>query len=103
MSGNALLSGQQGESINFKFDRGGESITGFVCTVKLKQFPDDTATVDREITGDSATESFSDFLTATETADLDIGLWWLIGTLVNATSDIQEEIPRRLNITKSWG
>lgn len=102
MSGNALIIGQQGESIKFKFDRDGESINGFVCTITLKQFAEDSSAVTREIPADTTTESFSGFLTASETAGLAIGLWWLTGTLVNATLDLKEQIPRRLNISKKW-
>lgn len=102
MSGNALITGQQAESIKFKFDRDGESITGFVCTITLKQFAEDSSVVTRIIPPDTADQSFPGFLTSTETTGLAIGLWWLTGTLVNAVSNMQEQIPRRLNITKKW-
>jgi len=102
MSGNALLTKQQGESVNFKFDRDGDSITGYICTITLKQFAEDTTELTRIIAPDTTTESFSDFLTSTETASLALGTWWLTGTLVNATTDEQEQIPIRINFTKKW-
>ena len=98
---NKLVIIQKGESLPFKFDRGGFSIEDWVCVIKVKQKPVDAPTIDRTITADDD-QAFSGFLTMTETNLLIEGLWYLTGILTNASTDEQEEIPVRFNVTKSW-
>jgi len=98
---NKLIIIQQGESLPFKFDRGGASIEGFTCQIKVKQKPTDIPDIDRAITADDD-RAFSDFLTHTETLNLIAGLWYLTGVLTNEGTDEQEEIPVRFQVTKSW-
>ncbi len=100
-----IITPQQGESIPFCFDRGGNDITGWVCTIFVKQYPDDVATITRIIPpgvnadGDPA---WPGFLTQTETNLLDHGLWYISAKLVNASNDEEEAIPVRFNVTKAW-
>jgi len=98
---NKLVIIQQGESLPFKFDRGGASIEGFTCQIKVKQKPADIPDIDRAITADDD-RAFSGFLTRTETLNLVEGLWYLTGVLTNEGIDEQEEIPVRFQVTKSW-
>lgn len=98
---NKLVIIQKGESLPFKFDRGGVSIEDWVCVIKVKQKPVDVATIDRVITSDDD-QAFSGFLTKTETNLLIEGLWYLTGILTNAGTDEQEEIPVRFRVTKTW-
>jgi len=98
---NKLVVIQKGESLPFKFDRGGASIVGWVCVIFVKQKPDDVATIERTITADED-RAFSGFLTKTETELLVEGLWYLTGVLTDAGTDEQEEIPVRFRVTKSW-
>lgn len=98
---NKLVIIQKGESLPFKFDRGGLSIEGWTAQIKVKQKPTDAPTIDRTITADDD-NAFSGFLTSTETNLLIEGLWYLTGILNNATTDEQEEIPVRFRVTKSW-
>ena len=98
---NKLIIIQQGESLPFKFDRGGASIEGFTCQIKVKQKPADIPDIDRTITADDD-RAFSDFLTHTETLNLIAGLWYLTGVLTSEGTDEQEEIPVRFQVSKSW-
>jgi hypothetical protein len=98
---NKLIIIQQGESLPFKFDRGGASIDGWTCQIKVKQKPTDIPTIDRTITADED-RAFSGFLSRTETLNLIEGLWYLTGVLVNEGTDEQEEIPVRFQVTQSW-
>lgn len=97
---------RQGESLPFVFDRGGEDITGFVCTITVKQFPADSPSVNRVITP-SSTENgelvWSGFLTSTETSALTAGGHYnLNASLVNATNDEEEAVPVRFQIAVTW-
>ena len=76
-----------GDSIPFVFDRGGQSLDGWVCTINLKIFPGDVTIVNRIIpaTGDT----WEGFLTSTET-DIAAGDYRLIGKFVKAATDEQE-------------
>lgn len=93
---------QQGESLDFKFDRGGESITNWICTINVKQFPDDDSSITRVIPEDEDANSWDGYLTHTETSTLDIHLWELIGVLTNSVTDEQEVPVVRFNVTKAW-
>lgn len=92
---------QQGESLPFAFDRNGESVTGWTCTIEVKQYPDDSALVSRGIALDG-NQKFSGFLTGTETGALSAGLYYLIATLTNATTDEPEVIPVRFQVAVGW-
>lgn len=100
--GNPINVIRKGESLPFVFDRGGESIDGWICTIEVKNFPGDTALISRVITADGNT--WPGFLTSTETALLDVGNYRLIGVLTNATTDQEEQITEttRFNVTDSW-
>lgn len=100
-----LITPQQGESIPFCFDRGGNSIDGWTCTIFVKQFPDDVADITRVIpAGVNATgaPAWPGFLTQTESAALGLGLWYISAKLENTSNDEEEAIPVRFNITPSW-
>jgi len=98
---NKLVVIQKGESLPFKFDRGGAPIEGWVCVIKVKQRPDDVAIIERTISADDD-QGFTGFLTSTETNLLQEGLWYLTGILTEAKTDELEEIPIRFRITKTW-
>lgn len=96
----SILVIKQGESFDFEFDRGTESIDGWVCTIFLKKFPADTTILERVIT--PVNEKWTGFLTQDETKDLDISHYTLIGKLTNATTDEEEQDTRRFNVAKVW-
>lgn len=76
----------KGESLPFRFDLGGESVSGWTCAIEVKQYPDDTATISRVVSPDG--NKWVGFLTATETASLTVlGTWMVLGVLTNATDD----------------
>lgn len=91
---------KQGESLPFTFDRDGESITGWVCTIYLKTFPSDDSILSRVIP--PTNEAWIDFLTQDETKDLDITHYRLIGKLINSTDDKEEIKTLRFNVAKAW-
>jgi len=97
---------RQGESLPFVFDRSGESLDDFVCTINVKQFPADAASISRviEVSTDPATGDavWSGFLTSTETSALNTGLWYITAILVNSTDDEEEAVPVRFQITVAW-
>lgn len=99
---NKLVIVQEGESLPFKFDRGGASIEGWTCQIKVKQKPSDLPDIDRNIPADNDDRAWSDFLTKTETLNLKTGLWYITGVLSNLGTQEQEEIPVRFQVTKSW-
>ena len=105
---NKLVRIQQGESLPFRFDRGGGDIAGWTCTIELKKYPD---SVDL-LTGtgrviDPVDLGWPGFLTNTETSGLSVngptgGLHYLIASLVNLTSNELEQIPVRVSVSKKW-
>jgi len=92
---------RRGESLPFEFDRGGKSIDGYVCTISVKQYPDDIPSVSRVV--EPTDDVWSGFLTHTETASLGInGLWIIHARLVRSETDQEEAEPVRFNISQSW-
>lgn len=98
---NKIAVRRKGASIPFEFDRDDESIDGWICTIKVKQFDDDTALISRVIT--PTDETWSGFLTATETDTLTAGITYrFFAILTNATTDEEEQIETRFHLTASW-
>lgn len=100
---NEIRGVNQGDVADFVFDRDGESISDWVCTLKVKQFPTDTSTVDREIEADNG--EWPGFLTKTETAALTVGVTYsMIGVLTNATTGEKDTVENesRIHITADW-
>lgn len=91
---------RKGESLPFEFDRGDESIDGWVCLIEVKKLTADAALISRTITPTGTV--WPGFLTATETAALAVGLYRLIAVLTNATTDEEEQVLLRFNVTDSW-
>lgn len=99
-SSNKIAIVRQGESLPFKFDRGPESIDGWVCTIEVKKFPGDTSSLTRIIP--AVGNAWPGFLTSAETALLSNGLYRLIGVLTESITGEEEQVPIRFNITDSW-
>lgn len=91
---------RKGTDFEFVFDLGGESIDGWVATINVRKFTGDTSLITRVITADGNT--WPGFLTSAETALLDVGLYRLVGVLVNATTDEERQPLIRFNITDTW-
>ena len=95
---------QKGESVPFIFDRGGESIEGWVCTINVKRLNADASSITRVIP--PVGDTWPGFLTSTETDTLTTGgkPYRLIGILTNAATGEEEQVTKiRFNITESWG
>jgi hypothetical protein len=90
-----------GESLPFSFDRSGASITGWTCQINVKNFPQDTAIIQRTIEPETSA-GWTGFLTSTETAALSNGLFYLIALLDNATTDEEEQVPVRFQVSTPW-
>lgn len=91
---------KQGESLDFKFDLGGETTSEWVCTLNLKRYPDDKTLINRIVT--ATDDTWSGFLTATETKNLDVAQYMLIAKLVNATTNEKDHKIKRFYVTKKW-
>jgi len=95
---------QKGESVPFVFDRGGESIDGWICTINVKRLNTDSSSITRVIAADGTT--WPGFLTSTETDTLTVGgkPYRLVGILTNASTDEEEQVTKiRFNLTGAWG
>ncbi len=96
---------QQGVSLPFCFDLDGESITDWICTIIVKQYPTETALIERVVEPDSASNTWPGFLTAAETETLgesSTSPFTLAGILTNSTTGEAEQVPIRFNVAPSW-
>ena len=106
---------RKGESLPFSFDRGEESTDGYICTLNVKQFPGDVASISRVIalSTNSITgkQEWAGFITSTESDALinstspNANLWWAIGVLTKSTTDEEEQIAQgsvRFSLTQAW-
>ena len=92
---------RKGESLPFTFDRGDESIAGWTCTIKVKEYDEDTALITKIITPTDG--QWKGFLTGTETATLTEGnTYRIVAVLTNATTDEAEQVEARFSLTASW-
>jgi len=91
---------RQGESLPFKFDRGGASTDGWTCNIQVKEFPASSPIVNRVIP--LVDGVWAGFLTQTETSPLAIGLYYLTALLSNTTTDEEEQVPLRFNASTAW-
>ena len=98
--GNQMKTVPKGRSLSFVFDRGGLTISGWVCTIEVKQFPGDTSAISRVITADG--KEWPGFLTSTETAALSaLGEWTITALITNATDDKEEQQVVRFHLSEA--
>lgn len=100
---------KQGESLEFSFDLGGESMDGYIFTIFVKQFPSDVASITRvipETTDAQGNTVWAGFLTQAETSGLpNTGLWWIVGKAVNSGTDEESQITPgsvRFQMNQAW-
>jgi len=91
---------KQGESLPFVFDLDGESTSGWVCTLNLKRYPDDTTSINRTIT--AIDDKWTGFLTNDETEDLLVSQYTLTANLVKATTDEKDVKTKRFYVSRAW-
>lgn len=98
---------RKGGSLPFSFDRGDESIDGWVCTIKVLQFKGDSPAINRVITPTKSV--WSGFLTSAETDALTnstkSSLWFVIAILTNSSTNEEEQIATpsvRFNLVTTW-
>jgi len=101
-----LIRFQIGESADFKFDRGGDPIDGWTCTISLKRFPGGIDQITPRVIPPVG-RAWPGYLTNSETSSLTYsgatgGLYYLIATLVNLEEDRLEQIPVRMSLTLAW-
>lgn len=95
---------QKGESVPFVFNRDGESIEGWVCTINVKRLTSDSSSITRVI--QAVGLAWPGFLTSVETDTLTTGgkPYRLIGILTNASTGEEEQVTNiRFNLTSAWG
>ena len=97
---------QQGESLPFNFDRGKNSISGWTCTITVKQKPSDSPLPGFPRVVPELNGSWPGFITQTESASFPVlpkgRSYMLIASLVNPTTDEEEQITVRFRVTKAW-
>lgn len=88
-------------SLPFQFDRGGQSIDGFVCTMSVQIKPGGTVFLSRVIepTGDE----WTGYLTSGETFTLPPGVYRIIGILVSTSTAEQQTLPTRFQVVAAYG
>ncbi len=91
---------RQGGSVPFTFDRGDESISGWICTIHVKEFKDDSSQITRVIAEDAG--EWDGFITSTETDALALVMYRLIGVLTNASTGEEEQVILRFNLIQKW-
>jgi hypothetical protein len=101
---NKLTIIKQGESLPFSFDRGENSISGWTCTISVKEKPADAAILSRVVAPSDG--AWTGFLTQTETAALPVlskgAPYYLIAKLSNTSTDEEEIITARFKISTAW-
>ena len=93
---------RKGTSVPFVFDRDGESIDGWVCTINVKQSPSETSVITREVEPDTLCNQWEGLLTSADTNTLGLHDYRLIGVLTNATTGEEEQPIIRFRVTSSW-
>lgn len=77
----------QGGSLPVTFDRDGESIDGWTCTIYVKQHIKDDATIVRQLEVDPDNPlRWSGLLTSADTSLLSVGQWQVFANLNNAST-----------------
>jgi len=95
-----ILTVQQGESLDFCFDRGGNSITGWTCQLTVKLRATSPISIQRNIT--PTNDKWKGYITKSESEGLDPGTYFMTAKLTNATTDQEEVIVDRLNVSPKY-
>jgi len=95
-----LVSIKQGESFEESFDLDGDAVSGWVCTINVKQYPDDAPLIKRVIS--AVDDEWPVLLTQFDTKKLASGQYLLIGNLTNATTKEKIQDVKRFYVSKSW-
>ena len=97
---------RKGGDLKFVFDRDGLDITGFVCAVTVKRFPDDSAVTVNGRVIPALENTWPGILTSTDIDAIQVesgfGLYWLIAKITNAVTGEERQVPERFQITKNW-
>lgn len=99
--GNPITTIRQGGDLPFVFDRDGESIEGFICTVTVKQVPG-TATSIADFVVEAVGNTWPGSLTPEQTADLNPGTYYLVAKITNAANEEDRQIPERFHVTRRF-
>ena len=88
---------RQSDDLEFSFDLNGDDITGWICTMVVKESVEGPDLIERVIPPQG--NAWPGFLTSTETAPFNLGIHLLIGTLDNAGTDQNRQINKRFLVT----
>lgn len=88
---------RQGDDLEFSFDLGGDDISGWICTMVVKESEEGPDLIQRVIPPQG--NEWPGYLTSTETALFNLGDHLLIGTLDNAGTDQNRQINKRFQVT----
>jgi len=92
---------QQSESLPFSFDRAGESLDGWTCTISVETAPDIAPVVGPRLIP-AVDKAFPGFLTSSETVGLSVGDHTLIAVITNLTTDEEERAQVEFMVSKRW-
>ena len=95
---------KKGEDFEFTFDLDGDDISGWICTIFLRQFPKSLDLIIPRVIPPIGNE-WQGLLTSTETAALEVSSispYYLIGLLTNASTDQQREIQKRVHVQPTF-
>lgn len=97
---NQMQTVRKGESFGFEFDRSGESIAGYECTIQVKRFPGDSPSIARTIPAKDG--KWAGSLTSTETSLLSkLGEWMVIGVITNTADDSEDQQAIRFSLAEA--
>ena len=100
--GNPLVIVSAGSTLDFVFDRDGQLVENWACTILVKKYPYEDAEVSRVVPLDEH-QTWRGFLTQAETDSLTRrGIYRMIAVLTNSTTGEKEEIPARFQLNDPW-
>lgn len=108
--GNPITIIRDGGDLPFVFDRDGESVEGYVCTVTVKQFPEiDLSTIIPDFVVPAVGNEWPGELTPGQTQLLRASSltvttspFYLTARITNATTNESREVPERFQLATSW-
>ena len=89
---------QQGGTFSFNAGFSGDDVSGLTVNIAVKQYPGDTAAIERAIAYSNG--SFPGTLTSVETAALAVGQWFIHIQATDSDEDIRA--PIKLYVSKGW-
>ncbi len=91
---------KQGRSYPFSFTISGDDANDFTVIVNVVQKPGGTAALTQTLEYSNDTRSWSGAFSGTDTAQLNVGEWWMVFTAENTDENVGE--PVKLYVQRGW-